>query len=135
MLYDISKRKIAIGILLFKIFKGKELSLTHDTSMEYLNRILDILDPQVHKIDLCDVNLNKSILRQSQLSNEAANKLLEFVRGRGFEAKLFSSFGIENSTGCGMLSSNNLNIQKPGKITLKHLDESIELLKKAQLNV
>lgn len=135
ILYDISKRKTAIAILLFKDFKEKKSSLKHDTSIEYLNRILDILDPKIHKIDLCDVNINKSISKQSQLSNEIANKLLEVVKEKGFEAKLFSSFGIENSTGCGMLSSNMINIQKPGKTTLKHLEKSIELLKKAQENI
>lgn len=133
-LYDVTNEKIAVGILLFKNFrsKGNTCVSEHSTSMDYLKRVLNKLDPSIHRIDLCDVNLTRTISKQAQLSNELANELLQFVKQNGFEAKLFSSFGIENNTGCGMLSSEKSNIQSPGPTTIEHFNNSLELLRKAQ---
>ena len=123
--------KVAIGILLFESFSSINNSKkTFTTSKTYLDRMLDKLDPQSHRIDLCDVNFNSSIsTTQREMRNEDAHKLLEQVHKRGFEAKLFSSFGADKNSGCGMLMSSRSKVQSIGETTQAQFDRAVGLLK------
>jgi adenine C2-methylase RlmN of 23S rRNA A2503 and tRNA A37 len=133
---NITKEKIAIGILLFENFKPRHSDkiLIHSTE-DYIEEILEKLDPRIHRIDLCDVNMNTTISKQHEVSNEKARKLLNLVRKKGFEGKLFSSFGANKESGCGMLNSSKKNIQQPGVNTMNYLKEAIEVLKEAIVKI
>ncbi|MHB8088065.1 MAG: TIR domain-containing protein [Anaerolineaceae bacterium] len=128
--------KVAIGVLLFENFKSKHNSTNKfTTTEEYLESILSELDPTIHRIDLCDLNLNTVIDSQTEVSNERAHKLLKTVLNHGFEAKLFSSFGTDKNSGCGMLISSRIKKQTPGTCTIEHFNRSVELVKQASIEI
>lgn len=129
-LFKVTGEKIGVGILLlvdYRTQSGDYYSL--DTRK--LKYILEKLNPDVFKIDLCTVN-KTSLGSQSQLSNENANKYLEVVRNMGFECKLFTSFGEGEDAGCGMLTSSLNDLNKAGMTTMKHYGDAVELLMKAK---
>lgn len=129
-LYDVTKEKVAIGILLFENFMAKHgAPNTFTITIEYLDRVLNELDPECHRIDLCDINPNRSIEQQREVSNEKARELLALVHNRGFDAKLFSSFGANKNSGCGMLKSARAKVQDAGRVTLDHFGASVDLLR------
>ena len=132
-LYAVTGEKIGVGILMFKDcnigekpHKPRGISLTTDK----LEAMLQVLDKNVFRIDLCDVNRTSGISQYS-VSNEYAAKLLDVVRKQGFEGKLFSSFGDSEQSGCGMLSSSLDNIETPGSTTNKHFNNTLDLLNEA----
>ena len=127
-IYEITGEKMAVGVLLFSSFSTNNTDLDFTISKNYLNKILNSLDNRYHRIDLCDVNNNRSIKHQSQVSNEYAHRLLYFVKNNGFAAKLFSSFGSEENSGCGMLISSRAKTQKVGDTTIDRFESSINLL-------
>lgn len=132
-LYECSNQdKIGVGILIFKDFVlSSDNSKKYTLTEEILKSILDKLDSKIFKIDLCDYN-QTSLGEQIQVSNEYANKLLEVVKEKGFEGKLFSSFGTDKESGCGMLKSSIKNFGKPGETTKMHYENAVDLLKKAK---
>lgn len=130
MLFQVSGEKIGVGILMFNKYQtsdGKKYSLTK----KKLEQILDILDKDVFRIDLCAVN-KTSVGNQHQLSNENARELLEVVQSRGYEGKLFTSFGDGEKSGCGMLASVIDDIEEAGTGTIEQFNQSVELLKEAK---
>lgn len=130
MLYYITKEKISIGLLMFShycIGEDKEYTLTE----EKLNLILSELDSDMFRIDLCTVN-KCGEGKQRKLSNEIANNLLGIVKRKGFEGKIFSSFGDSDASGCGMLDSSDINIEEPGSATIMHFNNAVKLLKEAK---
>lgn len=131
--YSVTKEKIGVGILLFNKYRfegGADGYNTHTLTSKRLEMILRELNKDVFRIDLCDVN-HTSCGNQKAISNESATKLLEMVRKEGFEVKLFSSFGDNEQSGCGMLASSVDNITLPGNKTNRHFNRSIELLNEA----
>lgn len=131
LLYQITHIKIGIGLLMFSNYKlsnSKEYTLTADK----LNSILDELDSDVFRIDLCTVNkCGKG--KQGILSKEIAEQLLEVVVKKGFEGKIFSSFGESDKSGCGMLDSNEDEIAAAGNTTIECFNRAVELLKEAKV--
>lgn len=87
MLYQITKRKISIGLLMFSHYRlDKESEYT--LSEEKLEQILNELDSDVFRIDLCTVN-KCGRGKQQKLSNKIASNLLKIVKYKGFEGKIF----------------------------------------------
>lgn len=130
MFYNITKEKISIGLLMFshyRVGENKEYTLTEDK----LDEILSELDSDIFRIDLCTVN-KCGEGKQKKLSNEIANKLLAKVKDRGFEGKIFSSFGDSDDSGCGMLDSSDKNIEEPGSATIMHFNNAVKLLGEAK---
>lgn len=131
-LYKCTEEKIGVGILILDEFvTSPETNSSYTLTEENLKNILKKLDPDTFKIDLCDYN-STTIDKQSQVSNEYANKLLKVVTDAGFEGKLFSSFGTDKGSGCGMLKSSLEGSKQPGNKTVKHYNSAIELLNKAK---
>ncbi|WP_252217538.1 metallophosphoesterase [Clostridium sp. VAP41] len=131
-LYKYTKEKIGVGILILDQFvTSPETNSSYTLTEENLKNILKKLDPDTFKIDLCDYN-STTIDKQSQVSNEYANKLLKVVTDAGFDGKLFSSFGTDKGSGCGMLKSSLEGSKQPGNKTVKHYNSAIELLNKAK---
>lgn len=130
-LYQITREKIGVGILMFDRYQSPGIkSRTLTTSR--LEKILSVLDNDVFKIDLCSVNKTTIGKQRHQLSNEAATKLYETAEKRGFEVKLFSSFGDNQSSGCGMLSSSSEDKEEPGNKTIEHFNTAVSLLHEAK---
>ncbi len=128
-IFELTDEKMAVGILLFDKFASKDQKGTaFTTTPKYLNRMLDLLDPNFHRIDLCDVNISRVVESQRQVSNESARGLRDQVRACGFEVKLFSSFGAAENSGCGMLASSKAKVQKPGKTTMDQFEAACNLL-------
>jgi adenine C2-methylase RlmN of 23S rRNA A2503 and tRNA A37 len=124
--------KVAIGVLLFdKFVPNRRKIAPFTTTKAYLDKLMNQLDPQFHRIDLCDVNRNIAIANQAELSNADATEMLKHVQNRGFESKLFSSFGADKSSGCGMLSSSKAKISKAGLEPMSHFETAIYVLKQA----
>ena len=130
ILYQVSGEKIGVGILMFNNYQtseGKKYTLTK----KKLEEILELLDKDVFRIDLCAVN-KTSTGSQHQLSNEKARELLEVVQQKGYEGKLFTSFGDSEQSGCGMLSSFINDMEEAGTRTIEQFNQSVELLKEAK---
>lgn len=130
MFYKVCGEKIGVGILMFNRYQtsdGKRYTLTK----KKLEEILDLLDKDVFRIDLCAVN-KTSTGSQHQLSNEKAREFLEIVKEKGYEGKLFTSFGDGEQSGCGMLSSSISDMEEAGTRTIEQFNQSVELLKQAQ---
>lgn len=100
---EISGEKPCIGIMLFNQFspKGKELNYTN--SIENVMKIVDILDAQKYRLSFCEYNTSNELGGAEDYPSDMANQLLKEVQAKGFEAKLFSSFGKEKKAACGML--------------------------------
>lgn len=134
-LYEQTKEKIGVGILMFDKYRpangtGKTYSLT----AEKLKKILNNLDSNVFRIDLCTVNDTSAGKQTHSHSHEAALKLLEVVTKAGFEGKIFTSFGDNQQAGCGMLSSSIEGMDAPGNTTIKHFNTAVRLLLEAKQN-
>lgn len=101
---DISGEKPCIGIMLFNQFtpKGKEVNYTN--SMEKVMTIVDMLDANKCRLSFCEYNTLNELGQAENYSSDTANQLLKEVQKKGFEAKLFSSFGKEKKAACGMLA-------------------------------
>ena len=130
MFYKVCGEKIGVGILMFNKYQtldGKTYTLTKTK----LEEILDLLDKDVFRIDLCAVN-KTSTGSQHQLSNAKARELLDVVKEKGYEGKLFTSFGDGEQSGCGMLSSSINDMEEAGARTIEQFNQSVELLKQAQ---
>ena len=130
ILYQVCGEKIGVGILMFNKYQtsdGKKYTLTK----KKLEEILNILDKDVFRIDLCAVN-KTSTGSQHQLSNEKALELLEVVQEKGYEGKLFTSFGDSEQSGCGMLTSSINDMEEAGTRTIEQFNQSVELLKEAK---
>ena len=131
ILYQVCGEKIGVGILMFNKYQivpnGEKYTLTP----KKLEKILSMLDKDVFRIDLCAVN-RTSTGNQHQLSNEKANEFLKIVRERGYEGKLFTSFGDSERSGCGMLASSIEDMEDAGNGTIKQFNSSVDLLQEAQ---
>lgn len=128
--YSVTNEKIGVGILLFNEYRFAEGAEIYTLTLERLESILQELDKDIFHIDLCDMN-RTSCGTQSALSNENATRLLELVKKKGFETKLFSSFGDNEQSGCGMLASSIDDITSPGNKTKSQFNKSLDLLNEA----
>ena len=131
MLKQITGEKIGVSILMFDNYYLKSNpQKKHTLTEEKLIEILDCLDSEVFKIDLTTVNNNKNG-KQNQLSNENASKLLSIVHEKGFEGKIFATFGDAVQAGMGMLSSSLDGVQEAGNKTINAYNSSVDILKDA----
>ncbi|GHV36090.1 hypothetical protein FACS18949_15090 [Clostridia bacterium] len=99
-LYSLSGQKPCVGILLLKNFVAPKEGQVYSTDVE---NILDVLDPAKFRLSFCDFNDSPDLGSCDIFSEEECRYILDMAKKRGFEAKLFSSFGKEETTACGML--------------------------------
>lgn len=90
------------------------------------------LDNDVFRIDLCAVNQTSAGKQKHQLSNQEASVLFDVVKQAGFEGKIFTSFGDNQQSGCGMLSSSIEDMETIGSTTTSHFNRAVELLHDAE---
>lgn len=133
-LYEVSNEKIGVGIMMFQSFvpvkKHNDSEISPITlDVKTLKNILSKLDPNIFRIDLCDFNAAPTVTAErGEFKNETARKLLKVALDQGFEAKTFSSFGIDKKAGCGMLKSEYYDATEDGEKTLDYLEKAYELL-------
>jgi hypothetical protein len=125
--------KIGIGILAFSEFvpaiNSNELPLSPITlNRNMLRGILEELESEYFRIDLCEFNNNSAAASSRRMSNVESQELLKFTQDQGFEAKLFSSFGRDNHSGCGMLNSDFRDRDEDGEKTKEMYKLSLKLL-------
>lgn len=125
--------KIGVGLLMFKNFipavkAGETTPESTTLDIKQLEAILSELDPEIFRIDLSDFNQTSVTEQSVEMSNEEARALLTYAESLGFEAKIFSSFGQDRHSGCGMLKSEYLNVSPDGKTTRRKYENSLELL-------
>ena len=131
LLFENTQTKIGVSIMLFDQFCCNQKEVKYTLNEEKLNAILDELDRNVFKIDLCFVNKVDSV-RQYPMSREKAENLLKIVHSRGFEGKVFSSFGEGAKAACGMLDSKDDEVTEVGNQPVAHYNNAIDLLMNAK---
>lgn len=131
---EVSGKKIGVGILMFKEYRYKREADPFTLTQKKLKEILSKLDKDVFRIDLCTLN-KPSFAEQKTMSYEIAQKLLDIVKQEGFDGKIFSSFGENVSSGCGMLNSDNTSMDEIGNSTIEHFNDAIELLEKVKKDI
>lgn len=130
-LKDLTGEKIGVGVLMFKNYKFSNNATPYTLTDEKLIKILSKLDKNVFKIDLCTLN-TPSFGSQDSMSYEEAQHLFDLVANAGYECKIFSSFGENLNSGCGMLGLDKVAKQKIGSTTIEHFNASMELLNKVK---
>ncbi len=101
--FSLTKEKICVGMMLFWKFMPKNRNITYSTTIENVQSVLDLLNPEKYRLSFCEFNPSEDIGSACTYPQEEAERLLDFAIKRGFEAKLFSSFGREKMTACGLL--------------------------------
>lgn len=102
-IYEISGEKPCVGIMLFKDFIPRGKEFRYSNSIENVLTIIRELNPDRCRLSFCEFNPSEELGSASDYPQELAENLLNMVREMGFEAKLFSSYGREKQTACGML--------------------------------
>lgn len=100
---DVTGEKPCIGIMLFNNFSPKGSNFEYSNSISNVMNILEILNPEKCRLSFCEYNPDEVLGSAEEYPEIEAIQLLNEARERGFEAKLFSSFGREKQTACGML--------------------------------
>lgn len=132
-LYEVTHEKIGVGLMMFKGFMpnqrvGEQNFDAYTLTGIKLQEILRELKSEIFSIDLCELNKTSVIAKQDEMTNMEAEKLLEIANAYGFETKIFSSFGRDQSAGCGMLSSDFIDANEDVKIFEEQYSISLDLL-------
>lgn len=102
-IHSITGEKICVGILLFNEFKPTNASFCHTTTEDGFLTILEKLDSKSFRLSLCEYNSSSELGEGDTMSAEQALKLYSIALDKGYETKLFSSFGKKQNTACGNL--------------------------------
>ena len=130
-LYQVTNEKIGVGILMFDKYQTKD-GKSYTLTPKRLEEILSVLDNDVFRIDLCFVNNTDAGRQKHELSNEMADALFQVVLDKGFEGKIFTSFGDMQKSGCGMLYSSMENKSEVGSTTIEHFNKAVQLLQEVK---
>ncbi len=123
-IYSITGEKPCVGIMLFENFRARNSSFSYSNRFENIRAILSEIDPQKYRISFCEYNSSDDICQTDEYMRHEAVKALEYALSLGFEAKLFSSFGKEKQTACGMLAGKSPDSPAPDQ--WKELEEQTE---------
>lgn len=132
-LYAVTNEKIGVGVLMFKEYippkRAGEASINPITlTEERLTKILEKLDPDIFRIDLSVLNKTNVTENKKTMDATEAGKLLDKAISMGFEAKLFTSFGASQQSGCGMLNSVQAEAEEDGEKTMDIFNQARRLL-------
>lgn len=102
--YSVAGEKPCIGLMLFHQFSPRNnAGFSYSNDLKNIESILSHLDPRKYRLSFCTYNSSDDICTSEIYPPELAASILEYAQKLGFEAKLFSSFGKEKQTACGML--------------------------------
>lgn len=102
-IYDVTGEKPCVGIMLLKEFSPIGGDFIYTNTYQNVFEILSELNPEKCRISFCEYNESDDICSCGIYPEEEAKQLVILANQMGFEAKLFSSFGKEKQTACGML--------------------------------
>lgn len=102
-IYTLSGEKPCIGIMLFKDYFPYGSNQAISNELSEIKNILKHINPEEFRLSFCEFNDSTDVGKSDKYSSEAALSVLDYTLSKGYEAKLFSSFGKEKSTACGML--------------------------------
>lgn len=102
-IYDITGEKPCVGILMFKDYCNGDTLKHYYTNEDEIDRITRLLDPAVCRISLCEFNQCDNVGINAEVSPDEANALWQRLEDKGFQVKLFASFGKQENTACGLL--------------------------------
>ncbi|MDL2266914.1 hypothetical protein LJC46_02880 [Desulfovibrio sp. OttesenSCG-928-G15] len=100
---ELTGEKPCVGVLMFKDYCNGDSPKHYFTNEEEIERITGLLDPQVCRISLCEFNACDNVGTNGEVSPEEAARLVAKLEDKGFEVKLFASFGKQENTACGLL--------------------------------
>jgi len=107
----VTGEKPCIGIMLFSNFAPKNADYSYSNDLSNVESILKELDPSKVRLSFCEYNNADDIGTSSDISDIQAQEILSFAHEKGFDAKLFSSFGKEKLSACGMLGGKQPELQ------------------------
>lgn len=128
--YHLTKEKIGVAILLFDNYKTINSQVEYSLTQDKLKFILEELDKNVFRIDLCTLN-ETCVGSQSAIGKKKVNDLLDIVKNKGFECKLFEPFD-SIQIGCGMLSSSIEGAEDAGDSTINTYNAAVRLLQEVK---
>lgn len=99
----ISGEKPCVGILLLNNFTPLGMNKSYTTDLNTVKDMLKQLNPNQARLSFCEFNGSLDIGTYDLHEEKQSKQILEYAERAGFEAKLFSSFGKEETTACGML--------------------------------
>lgn len=102
-LQKLTGEKPCVGVLIFKDYCNKNNPQHYYTNEEEIERMADLLDPDVCRISLCEFNPCDNTGTNAVVSPSEASRLVEKLEKRRFQVKLFASFGRQENTACGLL--------------------------------
>lgn len=100
---ELTGEKPCVGVLMFKDYCNGDAIKNYHTNEKEIVRIADLLDPEVCRISLCEFNQCDNVGTNAEVSPEEAACLVKKLEERGFQVKLFASFGKQENTACGLL--------------------------------
>lgn len=100
---ELTGEKPCVGVLMFKDYSHGNTLRHYSTNEEEIERIASLLDPAVCRISLCEFNQCDNVGSNAEVSPEEAARLVSGLEDRGFQVKLFASFGKQENTACGLL--------------------------------
>lgn len=100
---ELTGEKPCVGVLLFKDYCNGEAPKHYSTNDDEIERIAALLNPEVCRISLCEFNQCDNVGTNDEVTPEEAARLVQKLEDRGFEVKLFASFGKRENTACGLL--------------------------------
>ena len=102
-IFELTGEKPCVGMLLFKDYCNGEKPRHYSTNEEEIDRLTELLDPKVCRISLCEFNPCDSVGTNGEVTPEEAAGLVQRLEDKGFQVKLFASFGKQENTACGLL--------------------------------
>ncbi len=102
-IFELTGEKPCVGMLLFKDYCNGEKPRHYSTNEEEIDRLTALLDPKVCRISLCEFNPCDNVGTNGEVTPEEAAGLVQRLEDRGFQVKLFASFGKQENTACGLL--------------------------------
>ncbi len=123
----ISEEKICLGMLLLKNFKGNNSKTVYSTSIDEIEHIFKFIDPEHFRFSFCEYNSSEDIGVADEFPETEAHQIYNYARMKGYESKLFTSFGKNENTACGMLAGKipEYNISKKWRELEVYADELI----------
>ena len=108
---ELTGEKPCVGVLLFKDYCNGESPRHYFTNEEEIDRVAALLDPEVCRISLCEFNQCDNVGTNAEVTPEEAARLVERLENRGFQVKLFASFGKQENTACGLLGGTEPDVK------------------------
>ncbi len=100
---DITGEKPCVGIMLFRDFVPKNKTDAYSNDVLHMQNIANELNPLKVRLSLCEFNASTDTGVSKSWNYDETQKLKSIFENKGFEVKLFSSFGQEESAACGTL--------------------------------